>query len=152
MNISNISEGSFFMPSASDIKLELDEIIFYINSWQILGQRIFAEQSSVNGKNLITNCSLRYRRISLEGIWVKDKDPSALILKLEEYISNNTSFTFNLQQMHFSECRLIKYTAKEQGSEPYINISIELLSETAPDLSDSNSLSNSEQEVSITGE
>lgn len=146
MNTSNISEGSFFMPSASDIKLELDEIIFYINSWQILGQRIFAEQSSVNGKNLITNCSLRYRRILLEGIWVKDKDLSALILKLEEYISNNTSFTFNLQQMHFSKCRLIKYTAKEQSSEPYINISIELLSEAASDSS------NSEQEVNTAGE
>lgn len=147
MNTSDISEGSFFMPSASDIKLELGEIIFYINSWQISGQRIFTEQNSVNGENLITNCSLRFRRLLLEGIWIKDIDPSALILKLEEYISNNTSFTFNLQQLHFPECRLIKYTAKEQGSEPYVNISLELLAETAPD-----NLSDPEQEVDTTGE
>lgn len=122
------AEECFFLPSARSFKAELGDLSFYIHSWNISRQRIVAEQSSVNGENLVTNSSERFRRIYLEGIWVTDEDMSSLIHKLEEYIHNNTSFALTLQQLQFEDCRLIKYTAEEKSGESYINIKLDLIS------------------------
>lgn len=131
--MSNVQNGSFFSPPSKNFKAELGDIVLYINKWQLCGQRIISEQSAVNGVNLVTNSSERFKRLFLEGIWVNDEKPKSLIIKLDELIHNNTAFTVNLNHIQFTECRLVKYTALEGSFEPYINLKLELLAVSSPE-------------------
>lgn len=126
------TDSNLFLPSETSFRVELGNIIFYINSWQISGQRIIAEESALSGRELVTGTSERFRRISLEGIWVTDEEPEGFILGLDDYIKNETSFSLTLRQMHFSECRLIKYTANERAGEPCISIKLEITALSSP--------------------
>lgn len=133
MNMEQVSNSSFFSPPLNSFKVKLGNIILYVNKWQLCGQRIISEQSAVNGINLIINSSERFKRILLEGIWVNDEVPDSLIIKLDEFIHNNTAFAVNLQHIQFTECRLIKYTISEENFEPYINLKLELLAASSPE-------------------
>lgn len=126
------TDSNLFLPSETSFRVELGNIIFYIHSWQISGQRIIAEESALSGRELVTGSSERFRRISLEGIWVTDEEPEGFILGLDDYIKNETSFSLTLLQMHFSECRLIKYTANERAGEPCISIKLEITALSSP--------------------
>ncbi len=125
--MSEPQSGSFFAADSKSFKAVLGDIELYVNKWQLGGQRIISEQASVNGINLVTNSSGRFRRLILEGIWVNDNEPDNLIVKLEDFIQNYTSFTVNLHHIVFTDCRLVKYTLSESGCEPCINIKLELL-------------------------
>lgn len=125
-------EGSFYSPSSKSFCVELGDVTLYVNSWRISSQRILAEQSSVTGVNLVTNSSERSMRIHMDGIWVTDEEPERLILRLDEFIHNNSEFVLKLRELVFEQCRLLKYTAAEKGSEPYIEISLELVSYSSP--------------------
>jgi hypothetical protein len=131
--MSTVQNVSFFSPPSKNFKAELGDIILYINKWQLCGQRIISEQSSVNGVNLVTNSSERFKHLFLEGIWVNDEEPKSLIVKLDELIHNDTTFTVNLHHIKFTECRLIKYTALDGNFEPYINLKLELLAVSPPE-------------------
>ncbi len=131
--MSTVKSEQFFSPPSKSFKAELGDIILYVNKWQLCGQRIIAEHSAVNGINLVTNSSERFKRLYLDGIWVNDESPEGLIIKLDELIHNDTSFTVNLQNIKFTECRLIKYTAWEGSFEPYINLKLELIAVSSPE-------------------
>ena len=128
----SVKEGTFFAPPKRSFPVTLGEVTFFVQSWQVTGQRIFSEQAAADGACVITNTSQRCRKIILEGIWVTSSEPDSLILLLDSFIDQCTAFEFTLRQMHFEECRLMKYTAAEKGEEPYIKLHLELFASSPP--------------------
>ncbi len=108
--------------------LILGDVTINVQSWQLSGQRVFAEQSSADGGCVFTNDSQRSRRIILEGIIITDSPPETVLLLIDGYIANSTAFDFNLRGMIFRNARMVKYTAEENGGEPYIKLRLELIS------------------------
>ncbi len=125
-------DDSLFAPPARCFPFTLKDITICIQSWQLSGQRLFAEQSAADGSAVITNTAQRGRQLVLDGIWITDNDPDSLILTLDEYISSGESFDFSVRKLHFSECRIMKYSASEKGDEPYVKLRLELFSAAAP--------------------
>lgn len=125
-------EGSFYSAEPQVFSVELGNVTLFVNSWEISSQRIFAEQSSVTGESIISNSSDRLSRIHLEGIWVTDEKPQQLIMTLDEFMHDNTPFQLMLREIVFEECRLVKYSATEKGSEAFIKISMDLISCISP--------------------
>ncbi len=128
----SVKEGTFFAPPKRSFPVTLGDVTFFVQSWQVTGQRIFSEQSAADGACVITNTSQRCRKIILEGIWVTSSDPDSLILLLDSFIDSCSVFEFTLRHMHFEECRLMKYTAEEKGDEPYVKLHLELLASSPP--------------------
>ena len=127
-----VKEGTFFAPPKRSFPVTLGDVTFFVQSWQVTGQRIFSEQSAADGACVITNTSQRCRKIILEGIWVTSSQPDSLILLLDSFINSCSAFEFTLRHMHFEECRLMKYTAEENGDEPYVKRHLELLASSPP--------------------
>ncbi|MGN0631696.1 MAG: hypothetical protein ACI4JN_10255 [Ruminococcus sp.] len=125
-------EGSFYSPPAKVFSAHIGEVTIYVNSWRISSQRVLAEQASVAGENIVTNSSDRSMRIYMEGKWVTDEKPEKLIIALDEFIRSNTPFLLYIRELAFEQCRLLKYTVNEKGSEPYIEISLEISAQYPP--------------------
>lgn len=126
--------ADFFSPPSRSFKAQLGDTELSVQTYTISGQRIFAEQASVSGDPLVTNCSRRAGKIILEGMWVTDKDPEELFSVLEEYIRENTSVALTLRKMHFPDCRIAKFTASESGTEPFVSVRLELISLAPPEI------------------
>lgn len=125
-------EGSFYSPSARVFSARIGNVTLYVNSWRISSQRIFVEQTSAAGVNIVTNTSDRSMRIYMEGKWVTDEKPEKLIVALDEFIRSNTPFLLYIRELAFEQCRLLKYTVNEKGSEPFIEISLEISAQNPP--------------------
>ncbi len=104
------------------------DVTINVQSWQLSGQRVFSEQSAVNGSVVFTNDSQRGRRIVLEGIIITDSPPEDILLLIDSCIDKGTAFDFTLRNMVFEGARMIKYSAEETGGEPFIKLRIELIS------------------------
>ncbi len=127
-----MQENSLFCPPARSFPVTFGDVTLYIQSYQLIGQRIFTEQAAADGETVVTNCAQRARRLILEGIWVTDSEPSTLLLLLDTYLQENTSFSLDLRQMHFEDCRIVKYTAAEKGCDPVMTCRLELLAQVPP--------------------
>ncbi len=123
---------AFFSPEMRCFPVTLGELTFVAERYQLTAQRIFSEQSSVDGNMLFTNTAQRSRRIVLEGFWVTDSDPSTLLLTLDACLAENTSFPLTLRQMFFADCRIVKYTAEESGCDPIMKCRLELIAPEVP--------------------
>lgn len=126
-------ESRLFCPPARSFPVTLGELTFYVQSYQLTGQRIFTEQASADGETVVTNCSQRAARLILEAVQGTDTEPDALILRLDSFLRENTAFALTLRQMHFADCRIVKYAVSEKGSEPVLSCRLELLVMTPPE-------------------
>lgn len=125
-------EGSFYSANSKIFSVSLGDVSLYADKWEISSQRIFTEQASVTGESIVTNLSNRCSKIHLEGIWVTDEKPRQLMMTLDSFISENASFPLVLRELVFEDCRLLKYSLSEKGEEPFIKISIDLISCASP--------------------
>lgn len=127
-----MQEYEFGRQTVCCFPLVLGDVTINVQSWQLSGQRVFAEQSSADGGCVITNDSQRGRRISLDGIIITDSSPGDILLLIDSYIDKRTPFDFTLHEMYFQDVRMVKYSAEETGEEPYIKLHMELISPAPP--------------------
>jgi hypothetical protein len=122
-----MTADALFCPPAKSFPVQLGEMVFYVQQYQIRLQRIVAEQASPEGKLSVTNSSVRGCRLTLTCQWVVDDDPSSMLLVLDQYLRMNVPFSFVLRQMQMKNCRLVQYTATENGGEPVMTCQLEIL-------------------------
>ncbi|MBQ8515129.1 MAG: hypothetical protein IJ496_07010 [Ruminococcus sp.] len=128
-----MEESRFFCPPVRSFPVQIGEITLHIQSYSLSGVRVFSEQGASSGETIVTSCYQRGRRLVLEGTWVTDSEPGVLMLALDQYLRENTSFPLTLRNLCFPDCRLMKYTATEKGCEPAVAVRLELLARIPPE-------------------
>lgn len=121
-----------FCPPPKSFPVTLGGVTFYVQRYQVTGQRIFAEQSAADGTTHLTNQAKRARRITLDGTWVTDESPAALILLLDGCLERNEAFSLTLGSLHYVQCRIARYTAAEESLSPLLTGRLELLTTQPP--------------------
>lgn len=127
-----MTTDNLFCPPPKCFPVTIGSMTFCVQKYQLIGQRIFSEQNTVDGCVCITNHAQRATRLILQGTWVTDTDSTGLLLLLDDTLRQNAGFPVTLGRLCYPDCRIARYIAAEEGTSPLLTGRLELIATEPP--------------------
>ncbi len=111
-------------------RLQLPDLPLCVTSYTVSGSRRFLEQPVLSDSIRMLSPGKRAHHLHLTG-YSPHTLISAMTLQLEQYVAENTSFSFILAELRFKGMHLCKYSLREEPDCAAVWFALDFLSTTA---------------------